>query len=565
MPSQSSIARPASASMATKSPLSLLSLPVHVRKRIYFFAGLTRECPIVIIPPSKAVTRSTLYRDLEETRLDDGLVCNFASRNRGRGLELHMPHETRECECPEVPKNLLCINKALHGEIQDILYGENQFVVRPRRPEDLEPLYQLSDDALRALNHLLIRLNSWPCYRGHSSDLLHKLNSNTKCSTCEAPVSNKTDGVIVVREGSKPVEKWTNFCQRLASCLVPGRLNLEFICDVGEFATAEKFMQPLQALPQLKSCAIRLGRHRDAQLRSLARSTAAILTVGQPEGEDSSFPFFSLPHEVRLHVLSYTNLGQNGPFKPEWSDITIKRGKFNQSYPKDDRSLNYRRACCLDCSFTKLDCICSLNYAAVSPNCTCRDLPLDLLRVNQQMNTEAAQFLFTTNMFIFEGPFPDTLKMLRSLNPASLKFFRRIRFRFEAGQIFKWKSNKESWTDLISFVGQNFDTPRLFVVFDTIVDRQSCRERHYDQTIMNTVHEGYAFFIDEMKSHITSLLDFHVTLGVFQYLERIFEKHILGQEYDSRNGNHYSKEVRIYDADTDDSDDDEEPLIGVRF
>jgi hypothetical protein len=181
------------------------------------------------------------------------------------------------------------------------------------------------------------------------------------------------------------------------------------------------------------------------------------------------------------------------------------------------------------------------------------------------MNTEAAQVLFATNMFTFEGPFTDTLKMLRALNPASLKLFRRIRFRFEAGQIFRWKSNKESWTDLISFIGQNFDTPRLFVIFDTTVDGQSCRERHHEQTIMNTVYDGYVFFMEEMKSHITSLLDFHVTFGVFQYLERIFEKHILGQEYDSRYGNQYAKEERIYDEDSDDSDDEEEPLIGVRF
>ncbi|CAG9978474.1 unnamed protein product [Clonostachys byssicola] len=498
---QSSLAlpgEPSEPSMGSISPHSLLSLPLHVRKRIYFFAGVTRECPIVIIPPSKAVPRPTLHRDPADVRLDDGLVCNFASRNRGRGIGLHMPHETRECECPEVPKDLLRVNKALHGEVQDILYGENKFV-------------------------------------------------------------------IVVKDGSKPVEKWTNFCQRLASCLVPGRLNLEFICDVGEFATAEKFMQPLQALPQLKSCAIRLGRRRDTDLRSLARSTAASLTAVQHEGEDSSFPFFLLPHEVRLHILSYTNLGQHGSFKPEWSDITIKRGKFSQRYPKDERSLSYRRACCLDCSFTKLDCICPLNYSAVSPNCTCRDLPLDLLRVNKQMNEEATQVLFTTNMFTFEGPFDDTLNMLRALNPASLKLFRRIRFRFEPGQIFKWRSTKQNWTDLISFIGQNFDTPRLFVVFDTTVDGQSCRERNHQQTIMNTVHEGYAFFIDEMKNHITSLLDFHVTLGVFPYLERIFERHILGQEYDSSNGNQHAKEVRIRDADPDDEDDEEEPLIGVRF
>ncbi|CAH0052419.1 unnamed protein product [Clonostachys solani] len=554
--------------MDSGSPPSFLSLPIHVRKRIYFFAGLTRECPIVMIPPSPAITRSTLNRDPAETRLDDGLVCNFASRNRGRGLGLHMPHESRECECPEVPKQLLLINKALHGEIRDILYGENQFVLRARRPDDLELLYKLSDDALRALSHLLIRLNSWPCYRGHSSDLLYKLRSTSQCLTCEAPVSKSDGQIFVDPEKSKSMETWSNFCQRLASCLAPGRLNLEFICDVGDLRTGEKFAESLQVLrQQLKSCAIRLGRRRDARLRSLARSTAANLTASQPESEESPFPFLLLPHEVRLRVLSYTNLGPHGPFKPEWSDITIKRGKFSQSYPKDDRSLVYRRACCLDCSFTKLDCTCPLNYSSVSPNCTCRDLPLDLLRVNQQMNTEAAQVLFATNMFSFEGPFTDTLKMLRSLDPASLKLFRRIRFRFEAGQIFKWRTYKQSWTDLISFIGQNFDTPRLFIVFDTNVDSQSCRERHHDQTIMNTVYDGYVFFMQEMKAHITVLLDFHVTLGVFHYLERIFEKHILGQEYDSHRGNQYSKPARIFEADPDDDDDDseEEALIGVRF
>ncbi|VUC23554.1 unnamed protein product [Clonostachys rosea] len=539
-----------------RPPPSLLSLPSHVRKRIYYFADLTRDCPIVIIPPSQAVTRSTPNRDQVETNLDSGLRCNFASRKGGRGL--HMPHESVECECPKIPKQLLLINKALHQEIRDTLYGDNQFVVRAHRPEDLEVLQMLPDDALRAMNHLLIRLNSWPCYRGHSSELVFKMTSTSKCSTCEAPVSKSDPEIVAGRDQSEQMmEKWTNLCHRLASCLVAGRLNLELICDVGDLATAQQFVDPLQDLPKLKSCAIRLGRQRDTHLLSLARST-----VSQPVGEESPFPFLRLPQEVRLQVFEYTNLGSHGSFKSKWDDITVKHGKFDQGY--SGRSVNYRRTCCLDCSFTKMDCICPLNYSSVSPTCTCRDLPLGLLSVNRQIKMEAAQVLFSKNMFSFEGPFTDTLKMLRSLSPASLKFFRRIRFRLEPGQIFKWRQNKQSWTNLISFIGKNFDTSRLLIVFDTTVDRQSCREHDHEQTIMNTVYDGYVFFTQQIKAHVSGLLDFHVTLGVFHYLEKIFEKHILGQQYDSRNGNQHTKPMHIWDFDDEiDEDGDDEPLGGV--
>lgn len=119
-----------------------------------------------------------------------------------------------------------------------------------------------------------------------------------------------------------------------------------------------------EPLPRLKECSIRLGRKKGYSLRSLARSTALQLTRGVEKKKPPAVSFSSLPWEIRLRILWFTNLRPRGTFLKstdhELETIHVNRGRFAHE-------IGFRRGfrtCCLDCSFTKPHCSCPLNFAS---------------------------------------------------------------------------------------------------------------------------------------------------------------------------------------------------------
>ncbi|VUC25669.1 unnamed protein product [Clonostachys rosea] len=511
------------------TPFPFLSLPWKLRRQIYFFAHLVRECPVVITAPTNVIVR----HDDAPRRTEKegwGWYCQFQQRKQ---LGRHgIVHETRECRCPEIPKQLLL--------------GENKFVIRAHRAEDLDLIHKLSVGALNQLRHLLVRLNSWPCYRGHS-------RANFKygvCLECRAPVS-ASDAELGAdnAESEAVIEQWSRACSRLSSHVIPRRLSLELICDVTDKATAERVLGPLGTLPRLIECTIRLGRNQDAALRSLALSAATRLTEDlcppRSAAASSFFPFQSLPTELRLRVLGFTNLGPNGSFRPEWSDIAVKNGRFEQAIRS---SLAVERECCLCCSFTRLDCCCPLRSASYSLACRCRDLPLELLLVNRQTRTDAIVVLYSKNTFTFTGPFLDSLRMLQSLRSDTLRRFRRIRFQLKTRQTVRWRDLANTWGLLVAFIGKFFDVPRLslFIQADHN-DYEECTDPTYNEPMLRNLYTGYRTLVLGVKAQLPNLLDFHLTLGAFCSLEPVWEKHVMGSEYDSTQGNQFSKEAHSTD------------------
>ncbi|CAH0022767.1 unnamed protein product [Clonostachys rhizophaga] len=524
------------------TPFPFLSLPWQLRRQIYFFAHLVRECPVAITAPANVIVRHDAPRRTEKEGW--GWCCQYQQRKQlGRH---NIAYETRECRCPEIPKQLLLLSKALHAEVEALLYGENKFIIRAHRAEDLDLFEKLSVRALSQLRYLLVRLNSWPCYRGHSrASFKHGV-----CLECRAPVS-ASDAELGAdnAESEAIIEQWSRACSRLSSHVIPGRLSVEFICDVMDKATAERVLGPLGTLPRLNECTIRLGRNQDAALRSLARSAAIRLTEDlcppSSAAVSSFFPFQSLPPELRLRVLGFTNLGPNGSFRPEWSDIAVKNGRFEQAICS---SLAVERECCLSCSFTRLDCCCPLRSASYSLACRCRDLPLELLLVNRQTRTDAAMVLYSTNTFTFTGPFLDSLRMLQSLRPDTLRRFRRICFQLETRQTVRWKDLADTWGLLVAFIGKFFDISRLSLIIKADSnDYEECTDPTYNEPMLRNLYTGYRTLVLGVKAQLPNLLDFHLMLGAFYSLEPVWEKHVMGSGYDSTNGNQFSKEAHSTD------------------
>lgn len=193
---------------------------MNIRRRIYVLAGLIRECPITITPPSRGVIRPV------ESNFH---TCAYKLRNQMRPD--HVTVNSPECVCPHIPKQLLLVCKAVHKEVFELVYGENKFIVRTHQHvEDLRVLLKFPIEGIRALRHLLIRLNSWPCIRGHS--LTNMKTGN--CRLCDDGNISVSDPEVSFRNGASEdiIAGWLDVCQRLSAIINPGKLHHEFICDV---------------------------------------------------------------------------------------------------------------------------------------------------------------------------------------------------------------------------------------------------------------------------------------------------------------------------------------------
>ncbi|CAG9982763.1 unnamed protein product [Clonostachys byssicola] len=530
--------------MDPPSPLPpLLSLPYDIRRQIFVFAGLVRECPITITP----VSRPTLYFGTQQ--LSHGFDfpgCAYPFRKQ-REPDCVSHGYDPECDCPDLPKQLLCVCRSLHKEAVKLLYGENKFVVRAHHQvEDLDILKTLPVYGIRALRYLLIRLNSWPCARGHSL-------SNPKRDCCiicptSAPQSRISASDPELSTGNNLSEsiivRWTEICQRLSGIVIPGTLHLEFICDAQDLDTAQRVVEPMSSLPRLRECSIRLGRSKEYSLRSLAQSTALELTRGVERKKPPTLSFSSLPQEIRLRILWFTNLGPGGTFlkgtHDELETIHVVRGRFAHE-------IGYRRGlrtCCLDCSFTKLHCSCPLNFASYSASCCCRVLPLELFLVSQQMHVDAVEIFFSTNTFEFRGPFSDTQKMLETLSLRSLKQLRHLVFDMSFSNPYFRDHDQLQWHSLLSFMNKHCNISQLCIAIDLFSDNDAVLESEDEARTIEIIYHGCVALVRAVKTELsTSPTDFHVELGISWDLEPVLEKYIMGPEYDSKNGNRYSKTV----------------------
>ncbi|CAH0047077.1 unnamed protein product, partial [Clonostachys solani] len=292
--------------------------------------------------------------------------------------------------------------KFLHKEAQEILYGENKFVIRSHHKQagDLDILNHLSLDALSAMRCLMVRLNSWPCIRGHSDANLDE--DCNECKICSFPVPLSDPEISTANSDFKSIiQTWTTICQRLSTGVSPGRLHLEFIADVRDLPTAKRLAEPLGSLPRLQGCIVRFGRKPNHTLSSLARSIASRLTHKTEEAATSG----RTGRSAFIYILKHTNIGPWGSFLPELDAIHVMNKTFDQRYTLAGKgSIIPVRRCCHYCSFTKLHCSCPLNYAAYSPQCQCRVLPLELFLVSRQMRLDASEVFYGANVFRFRGP-----------------------------------------------------------------------------------------------------------------------------------------------------------------
>jgi hypothetical protein len=509
-------------------PASLLSLPFSIRRDIYILAGLSRLCPLAIVQEQSVSTPSQQHRDFPIPGVRATSRPNCRYKRFLLGLWAGVYQSEPDCFCPEIPKQLLLVSKAVYNETHDILYRENSFLVRAHEAKDLAVLKTLSSHSIHVMTRLMVRLNCWPCRRGHDPANF----TLGRCLVCQTPMSTSDSPL---RAGNSETEdmaqSWAEVCIMLESNVTVGRLRLTFICDVDDIEIAKRIIRPLEKIPRLKSCGIRLGRNRNDELRSLARTTSLKLTAANQPAEHSSsrISFSSLPLEIRLRILEFTHLGKEGSFSRSYTKLVIEKRTLVQREGPPNKIL--RKMCCNACNFTKKDCCCPLRYAAYSPSCRCRVLPLELLLVSRQMDMDASKVLYATNTFIFRDSFSSTCSFLESLRLSTLKLFRRITFAFEPNQTGNWSSHEEAWTSLIQFIRNNFSLSTLVVTIDASCDEETAMWADENDATMNAMRDTYIGATRVIKNLLFGLRGYHLEVAVHNELALTLEEDVMGPEW----------------------------------
>jgi hypothetical protein len=217
--------------------------------------------------------------------------------------------ESRWCGCTSAPYELLYISPKIEEEVRYRFWSEHTFTVCMSDIGGLDVLYALPGKAIQQIASLVIRLNVYECANGFRCRADEcDLYCHPGCRT-----RGHDNFISKARSGYfKPIlREWKKTCEFLASSILPGRLKLAFVCDMNDVESAEEILAPMNQLPLLKECALRLGilpiGNTDVQskLQNIAAKTALQLTG---RWIDRPFRFLDLPKEIQLQILSYTEL-----------------------------------------------------------------------------------------------------------------------------------------------------------------------------------------------------------------------------------------------------------------
>ncbi|KAH8593920.1 hypothetical protein B0O99DRAFT_626434 [Bisporella sp. PMI_857] len=497
--------------------VSFLDLPLNVRHRIYAFSVLIRSCPIELSRPHgyNRPARASAYGFTSTQR-----QCLYTWRKSGGDMSLEM--DRPDCVCPKLPLQLLLVSRAVYQEVFSAFYSRNKFLIRLHNTGDFESLH-LSQKILNTMTSLLIRLNSWPCPRGHEE----AYPDGSHCLTCKTPTADASLPLdITSQAGQALLYEWRKFAERLALSISATQLKLTIICDVTDKTSGMAILEPLLRLPTIKQCVIRLGQHFDYELYELARK-ASFRAQGSYSEIQGSFPFQRLPKELRLQILKYTHLGYHNSYSEDDRFLQIERNKLVQS---SSLFLHQRKTCCRKCTETLIDCCCVPIRAAYSMNCECRQIPFELSLVNKEMRADVIEVLLSQNCFDFLQDPEETISFLSNFPQKTWKYFRRIQFRFSEQEVENWDQlgYYEKLTSLVIFIKNNFNLERLSITIVVESYDLGCFVDEDEDT--RFIYNVYCD-ITQALSLLHELEDIHFKLGWFIDLEPLMKQAILTQQH----------------------------------
>ncbi|KAK3308756.1 uncharacterized protein B0T15DRAFT_483349 [Chaetomium strumarium] len=408
---QNQMAPPLHGASHSSSPCFLLRLPRSVRRRIYLHLGVARWDGLPML-----------------FDLDGPVTPDSWSLKKLKQFDFH---------------GLLLSCRLIYGEASALLYSSNRFVIHYRHMRgpgrdvepSLQPVRNLTASSLASLVSLKIVLNQASCHHrsaneggGECCDDLrfNGLHEPDRCQTHHTVHHDKPLRSSCSTAGPM-LDEWRRTADYLSSRIKPGGLRLALVCDLDPqeadiMDSVTKVLAPLSSLPELKDCHIRLCKSPNAELTRIARNAAlqACRTPEPPSSPSSGPRILSLPHELRLHILEYTDLIT--PWREVmWSrrhrgyrypaEGCYPRGDFPCPYPSDDhwhhgcqfRGCNHQERIRLpdnEVWHGSIGCFCRLRHAAFSSACRCWTPPTPLFLVCRALSEDAKFVFFSRNRFV---------------------------------------------------------------------------------------------------------------------------------------------------------------------
>lgn len=394
-------------------PASFLSLPTHVRRAIYLHAGVEQGTENFID------LNCWSHRQPDWSVYDDDTDDSDSENGEPivpRKAPFHPNWKSK------IPVNLLQSSRVVHDEVEEIIYQSHVWGASSSGPGGLDVLENLSPRAINSMRSLLVSLTPCACsgcvatgtcphpipahvrlyfgvqdkWASRTSDLAYNLDDSI--SGDENTWGNETPLDVRTRRDRCTLVQWDRICDRIAKYAQPRSLNLHVFCIVKDVATAELITSPLSKLAPLNGLGILFEQRKGTphpcreQLSSLARTTI------QHVKYQARFPFFRLPTELQLHVLSFTNLVLRG-----WEVKYCSGWRPKLSCPNEDGDGEHTR------DFARMDgthawllaeAFCANGNIGCSDFYCCHQLPVSFFLVSRRFRDLAYELFYGRNRIV---------------------------------------------------------------------------------------------------------------------------------------------------------------------
>ena len=537
----------------SSSVLTIPDLPLSVRNRIYGYLDLIRDGHIHL--------NVEKVEDDYTYNLRPSWTCLCYRCQNSANID-----SKRTCPCWPVLR-LMLVCRTMYQDICAIVYSQSHFTISRNAPGGLSGLFNLGPLALASMTSLTVVFNSCQADCQENGE-----NCFYDCQDCMDWIrsnARKPLSLTIARNDQTTMREWRNFCNHVAQSIETSRLRLCLICDVDSYGTAEKYMEPMHHLPLLSACSIRLSTKSNTDLRQLAESTTLKLTGRSNSGSVPSQLSY-LPVEIQMQILQHTDLVAPHDLQlvPEYGYICRTNGPNNVPEPAREgwRALNPCELCIgvhRPC-YERMRWECSLAF-----QCWCWRFPLELFLVCREFHREAIRLFYSRNHIYIHPPGSGQWPW-KGIDKCS-SFFKRLpveavphlrSLQVVTDYFLSWLKpgtrSAHDWAESINILVRHADVSRLSLTidgsrslgdFDSYCENpreQDERGWERDQRIVNPL------------VRLNGLKNFFVHLAYPMYSpgaeiirknqERILEKRVMGEHYDSVERGKYLVPGRWWDV-----------------
>ncbi len=422
-----------------------------------------------------------------------------------------------------------CVAAPSTPKVAALLYSANHFIIHYSTPGSLAPLLRLAPLSLQSLTSLKIVLNQASCHIQSSYDHVRKCCSDEYTRSYEycAEFHHGENGHQTPLPSPDPashgdgleatkamLREWHSAVVHMCPSICSARLTLSFVCDIDPhheqtLEIAQLATAPLQLLPPLKDCHIRLCKVPNPQLQQLSHDAVmAARRLTMPYSTPPSGPLLMrLPRELRLLILEHTDLvtpwkevswgRRDGGYTVQHMGCTDKDGEGFTAWPVIHHGCQFGDCWLNDNNLPSVGCFCRRRHTAFSSRCNCWIPPgASPFLVCRALCADARLVFFSRNRFIIHddsarapvdtpsssnGPYPHARLaaslFLRGTVPASC--LGHLRFLELVFPPYRWRSWPQQddpavrdWAETAAWLlrGRRLNLPALTVRLVTAED-----------------------------------------------------------------------------------------------